>query len=149
MAQVRVGLVVPGLKAHPGAEPEGAAVPEGDVELALQNKENMSFRAPVVGAISRRIFNDSGPDVPGLKNAPMRCSPFTRVFDGFDRTPIRDRKRDIENFHAILLFSPRPVDRSISNPVIYGEGWHGGGGRSRDRTPPLLEARIIHMEMLT
>jgi len=49
---------------------------------------------------------------------------------------------------------------SISYAKNCGEGWHGRGaphpraalrarmGRSRDRTPPLLEWKIVGMEML-
>lgn len=102
-SEMRVALVVPGLKAHARFQPEGSAVLELDVEFSGEDDENMPARAPMIGAITRRIFDDSRPNVAGFNNLPERRPRFSLDLGFRDGFPIRDGKRNVENLHSPAL----------------------------------------------
>jgi len=61
----------------------------------------MTLYAPMVGKITRTIFNHANPNIIELLRAPMSRSRFAFVFGGNYLRPIGCSKRDISHVHII------------------------------------------------
>jgi hypothetical protein len=72
------------LVAHAWLEQKLPAIFELGIELALEAKEDVTFGAPMVGQITRRVFHHPYPDVPELLRAPIGGPGDAFVFGGLD-----------------------------------------------------------------
>lgn len=84
-----VGLgVVGALVRSAGSEGEAAAVGEFGLELAFHAKQNVSFAAPVVGAVAGRIFDEADADVGEGLGTPEGGAGFAGMLGGGDGGPV-------------------------------------------------------------
>ena len=65
-----LAIVVGHLIAHAGIGHERAAIFQFSVDVAFKHQNNVAFAAPVIGTISRGVFDHSNADV-----AEFKCSP--------------------------------------------------------------------------
>ena len=73
------------LIAHPRRQMEHAAVLELRLQLALDAEENVTFAAPVIGAISGRVLDEPDTQRPVRLHAPERDAGLTRMLRRRDR----------------------------------------------------------------
>ena len=98
---MRLGLVGD-LITHASGKGELPAIGQFRVELAFKAEQNVAFRAPMVGEVARRVFQDTDPNITKLTGAPKCFARGAGMLDGFDGAPIRGAEGDISNFHDLL-----------------------------------------------
>ena len=108
--------VIGNLIAHSRCEPKPSAVGELGLEIAGQTKQHMTFPAPMVRAVARRIFDHSNANRTEMARPPSRRSRFTGVLGRFDRGPVRGTKGDLAQDHG---------------PGFWGSGVRGQGYENR------------------
>jgi len=98
-----VGLrTVSDLIAHAGTEPKRAAVGELRLEIARDAQQNVSLLAPMVCAISSRVFDHANSNGSELARAPKGDSSFAGVFGCLDGAPVGRPERNVIQEHECL-----------------------------------------------
>src|SRR5690348_8881088 len=70
------------------------------MQHAVEDEEDMSLRAPVIGQIARRILDDPHPYVAELAGAPARGSPLARMHGFRHARPVGRAERNVADLHA-------------------------------------------------
>lgn len=91
------------LIAHPGAELEPTAIAKLGLESALETEENVSFLAPMVGAVARRVLDHADANRAELTRAPARNAGVAVMLSRGDGGPIRGAEREIADMHRPRL----------------------------------------------
>jgi len=90
--------VVRHLIAHAGLQNKCAAVLKLGVQLALQAQQDVSFHAPVVSAIARRVFDHAHSDWAELARAPESDAGFALVRGGGELGPVDGAEGEVGDF---------------------------------------------------
>src|SRR5262249_37570385 len=84
---------------------ERAAVHQLRRHLALHTKDNVTFGAPMIGAVAGRIFDQPYADFPKLSRAPCCVTRLARMGLRRDRFPIRYPKWNFLELHEQPLLT--------------------------------------------
>jgi len=95
--------VVRDLVARTGHEPKRAAVAQLRLELAAEAEEDVSLFAPVIRAISRRVFDHANAHEAELARAPARDTRVSAVLGDIDGIPVRGAKWDVVKVHVRMV----------------------------------------------
>lgn len=87
------------LIAHSRTQLKPSPVPQLRVEITANAQENVPLFAPVVGAISGRVFDHPNTDRPEMASTPRCDSRLTGMFGWLDRVPIRRAEGQIVDLH--------------------------------------------------
>lgn len=96
-------LVVADLETHPGSEPKRPAVFEFEHDLALQDEQDVTSAAPMVGLIPGRVIDDSDAHVAAFPDAPERRSRFSFVLFRRNLFPLRRCERYVYYLHCFII----------------------------------------------
>ncbi len=113
--------IVRNLVAHPGGQPEEAAIRQLGLQLPGDAEENVTLVAPMIRSVAGRVFDQPHSDLPKLLRAPSRHAGLARVLDGIDLLPISDPKRDIAQVQEHRLGESR-TRRATRRPIGVGKG---------------------------
>ena len=87
------------LIAHAGAELKATTIAKLGVESASETEENVSFLAPMVSAVTRRVLNHADSNRTEVAGTPAGNAGFAGIVSRRDGGPIGDAKREIANLH--------------------------------------------------
>ena len=96
---MRLGIIGH-LVAHSRPQCERAAVLQLGYQLALGAQQDVSFQAPVIGQVTRGVFDTADADVTELLSSPERGAALTFVLGGLYVRPVGDTKGNIGHLHA-------------------------------------------------
>lgn len=99
--------VVRDLVARSRRENESAPILQFSMQLALEAEQNMSFGAPVIGEVSRRVFDHAYANGAELPRTPKGGTAFPFVLGGRYLTPIGGGKREIVDIHVVVFLTRR------------------------------------------
>jgi len=99
---------------HAGAELKSAPIAELGVERPGETKKNVSFHAPVVCEIARRVLNHADANRAEIASPPMRRAGFAGMLSRRDGRPIGGAKREIANLHVPRLVGSKWL-RALAN----------------------------------
>jgi hypothetical protein len=88
------------LIAHAGCELKATAVQELGLERACETEENVSFLAPVIGTVARRILDQSNANRTEFPSAPLGSASFAGMLGRVDGSPIGDSEREVTDLHT-------------------------------------------------
>lgn len=80
--------VVGNLVTHSRLQNESPSILELGVQFAFEAEQDVAFFAPVIGDITRRVFDHADADSTELAGAPVGAAAFARVLSPFDLRPI-------------------------------------------------------------
>ena len=91
--------MVSDLVAHAGFQGELSAVLKFGDEFPFKAKQDVAFRAPMVGQITSRILDHANPDGAELASAPQGRTGFAFVHCWLDLRPVCDAKGNVRDIH--------------------------------------------------
>ena len=77
-----------------------ASVKKFRLEFAGEAKENVALLAPVVGTVAGRILDHADTNRTKLPGTPKSYASLSRMFGGFDCSPIRDTEGELGDLHV-------------------------------------------------
>lgn len=95
------------LIAHAGFQGELSSVLKFGDQLSFQAKQDVAFRAPMVGKITCRVLDHANPDGAELASAPQGCTGFALLFCRFDQRPVGGAKGNVSDNHWSLRMAER------------------------------------------
>jgi hypothetical protein len=95
-------------------EPKRAAVAQLRLELALEAEEDVSFLAPVIRAITRRVFNHADTHEAELARAPARDACFSSVLGDLEGVPVGSAKGNVVKLHLRMVEEGDSAEASIA-----------------------------------
>ena len=96
------------LIAHAGAELKAPAIAELGLESAGETEENVSFLAPMVGAVARRVLDHADANRTEFAGTPVGSAGFAGILGRGDSSPIGGAKREVADLHR-----PGPGSRML------------------------------------
>jgi hypothetical protein len=100
---VRIFLIIFNLKTGSSGKVKFMSILEFQDELSLQNQENMTPAAPVIGSESRRIFYHANAEIPLFKALTVGDPGFTLLLLRRDFSPLGNTERNRLDLHSDLL----------------------------------------------
>jgi hypothetical protein len=70
------------------------------MQLTFEAKQNVPFRAPVIGKIPRGVFDKANPDVTEVPSAPIGRSSFALMLCPLNPRPISGLEWELVHLHA-------------------------------------------------
>lgn len=84
--------VIRDLIAHSRFQCEFSTVFEFGDEFALNAQQDVTFDAPVIGKIPRRVLDHAHPDIAKVPGTPVSQSGFALMLGGFNLRPVGSAK---------------------------------------------------------
>jgi len=114
---MRLG-VIGNLVAHSRPQCECAAILQLGDQLAFGAQQDVTLHAPVIGQVTRRVFDAADADVTELSSSPEGRAALTLVLGGLYVRPVGDTKGNIGHLHVQLppRFASVDRDNSMSMP---------------------------------
>ena len=84
-------------------EPKRAAVAQLRLELAAKAEKDVSLLAPVIRAISRRVFDHAHAHGPELARARARDACFSAMFGNLDGVPVGGAEGNVVKMHVRMV----------------------------------------------
>src|SRR5258706_10396778 len=104
------------LVAHARGQHERATVGELCVQLAFEAQEDVSLRAPVIGAIAGRVIDHAYANGAEILRAPQRLAGLSWMLRGRHTGPVRGSEGNLRHLHVSLLILRKPPSRASSAP---------------------------------
>jgi len=96
---MRLG-VIGNLVAHSRPQCECAAILQLGDQLAFGAQQDVTLQAPVIGQVTRRVFDAADADVTELLSSPEGRAALTLVLGGLYVRPVGDTKGNIGHLHV-------------------------------------------------
>ena len=98
---MRLGIIG-NLVAHSRPQYKRAAILQLGDQLAFGAQQDVTLQAPVIGQVTRRVFDAADPDVAELLSSPEGGAALTLVLGGLNVRPVGDTKGNIGHLHVQL-----------------------------------------------
>jgi hypothetical protein len=87
------------LIAHTCSQREHTPIGQLGAQFAFKTQQHVSLLAPVIGEITRRVFDHPHANLAETLRAPIGDAGVARVFGAFDRRPVGDAEGDVGDLH--------------------------------------------------
>jgi hypothetical protein len=91
--------IVRDVVSHPGTQNDHSAIFQFRMQFASITQQEVTFVAPVIGAVAGGILHHADADVAELSGAPCRFPGFARMVHAGDGLPVDRLKRDVLQLH--------------------------------------------------